>query len=448
MAKEDLLKPVSEDQPVGPDLEAIDDDAFVEYYYEAESRLPERYFIPGSVGDGREDRLFDPRSIDLRAEQSAIDALLQRSRDLRLISLLARFQILAGRLPEFVDSLEAMAGMLAQWPQQIIPPLSGGTAERRSAIEALNSQPAVVAPLMHLALLPNADVSLRRYLVASGNAEPRLSEDGLAGSDQTEPLRSDANLRHVRVTQDLLTRAADALFRIQRVSLEKDGGAFNADLNSVRGVIADIQAMISTARPDVRGWSESNVPAPPPEIELPPVETVSDSGAEVPAAAAATAVPPRGVANRATAAVALDVAQAWLALNEPSSPALILVAQARQLVGAPLVEAIQVLMPDRANNAVLNIGQGSGFALDMNKLRELTKSGLENNQVAESQTIQPKPILQRSDLIAQLIGVEGYFTTQEPASPVPLLLAKARNMLDKRFDAIMAELFVPPVASV
>lgn len=448
MTRDDLLKPVSDSQPTGPDLERTDDPQFVEYYFEAESRLPERYFVPGSPEDGREDRLFDPRSVDLRGEQSAINGLLARSRDLRLLSLLARFQILAGRLPDFVDSVEAMADLLATWPDQVHPLLDRGTGERRSAIEALNSQTSVIAPLTHLQLLPNADLSLRRHLVATGNTAPRLSEDGLAGSDQSEPLRSDANQRHVRALHDQLNRAAEALFRLQNLAAGQAGGSFNADLAGVRGVIADVQGMIATSRPELRVWNEhqSTTPAVTAAgtVELPPHGEVNESVQIAPPAPQTRATEVRGVPDRASAAASLDAALNWLATYEPSSPALILVAQSRQLVGAPLVEAIEVLMPDRAPAAILSIGQGSGFALPMDKLRELTKITLENTAEGEKAPMQLAPILRRGDLVAQLLGVEGYFTAQEPASPIPLLLAKARAMLDKRFDAIMAELLVPP----
>lgn len=64
MKLEWLTDPVDLDPPCGPDLEKQDDAAFVDYYFEAEGRLPERYFTPGLAQDGSEDRFFDPKSID------------------------------------------------------------------------------------------------------------------------------------------------------------------------------------------------------------------------------------------------------------------------------------------------------------------------------------------------------------------------------------------------
>lgn len=444
MALDNLLEPVSEAEPCGPDLERSDDGDFLEYYFEAESRLPERYFVPGSPEDGREDRLFDPRSVDLGAERTAIAALLARSRDLRLVSLLARFQILAGKLPDFVSSLEDMAALLGQWPDDLHPRVDRGAADRRAAIEAINSQPAVVMPLLHLQLLPGDNVTLRRHMVATGKAAPRLSEQDLPGSDVLAPLRADAGQRALAAVNDQLSRAADALFRIHRLAQSHPEARFSPELGAVRAAIADMQAMIAAARPELRPWTEAAMPdlpaaAPDPQaLATPAPPPSSSSPASVPAGTGPV------IPDRATAAAALDAAQLWLARNEPSSPALLLVEQARLLVGAPLVEAIEVLMPDRAGGAILNIGHGSGFSLPMDRLKSLTKSGLDGAARGDDPPMPLPPIATRAGVIGHLTGVEAYFSAHEPASPIPLLLLKARDMLGKRFDAIMAELLVQP----
>lgn len=183
---------------------------------------------------------------------------------------------------------------------------------------------------------------------------------------------------------------------------------------------------LPAAAPDPQALA---TPAPPPS---------SSSPASVPAGTGPV------IPDRATAAAALDAAQLWLARNEPSSPALLLVEQARLLVGAPLVEAIEVLMPDRAGGAILNIGHGSGFSLPMDRLKSLTKSGLDGAARGDDPPMPLPPIATRGEVIGHLTGVEAYFSAHEPASPIPLLLLKARDMLGKRFDAIMAELLVQP----
>ncbi|RJE81926.1 type VI secretion system protein TssA [Paracoccus onubensis] len=450
MASVNLLEPISEENPCGPDLEREDDSEFVEYYFEAEARMPERYFTPGNEQNGMEDQLFDARKeFDLPVEKATIGRLLGRSRDLRLMSLLARFQILGGSLGEFADTIEDIAAMMAQWPDDLHPRLDRGAGERRATLEALNHQPTVVMPLLHLSIVSNGEVTLRRHMVAGGKAEPRKSEQDIAGSDLLGPLRAEGNRRVVEAANDHLTRIADALHRMVGLASSHASRAFTPDLAALRAAIADMQAMIVSARPDLRAWSAANAAA---------VETRIGDAAETETPAAGVnpvgqpALPPKTAAgavptipNRATGAAALDAAKAWLAANEPSSPALVLVTQARLLVGAPLVEAIEVLMPGQAGNVMLNIGQDSGFSLPMARLKELTQSGLDQDKNGPGQPAALPAIARRGDLIGHLLGVEGYFSAQEPASPIPLLLVKAREMLEKRFDAIMAELLVAPV---
>lgn len=439
MAALNLLEPISPEAPCGPDLEKQDDPDFLDYYFEAESRLPERYFTPGLAADGHEDRQFDPRSVDLPAETTAISGLLKRTRDLRLVSLLARFHILAGKLEGFTNTLEDMAALMGQWGDDVHPQ----GADRRAAIDSLNNQPAVVMPLLHLPILPNSEVTLRRFMVVSGKAEPRASERDLIGTDLLASLRADANHKAVTAVQDRLSRASDALHRIQKLAASHPDTPLTLDLGALRAALADMQAMITSARPDLQPWAPG--PAPDATPEPPPEETLPQSPA--PAAAKAPAGPLPRIADRTAAAVTLETVRQWLAENEPSSPALVLVAQARALVGKPLIEAIEVLMPAQASGAQLRIGQGSPFILSMDKLKVLTQTGLDGQagQTAAAPmsppAASPAPtISRRADIVAQLLGVEGYFSAFEPASPVPLLLAKAREMLDKRFDAIVAEL--------
>lgn len=436
LADFNILDPVSPEAPCGPDLERQDDEAFLDYYFEAESRLPERYFTPGLAADGREDRLFDPRSVDLAAETAAIAALLGRSRDLRLMSLLGRFQILAGRLEEFTSTVEDIAAAMAQWPAELHPRRS----ERRAAIESLNGQASVVMPLLHLPVVPHSDVTLRRYMVVTGKAAPRASEADLQGSDFLGTLRSDANLRAVTATHERLLRLSDALHRILSLAGADPEMPFHPDLGALRAALAEMQAMIAAARPELRPWEAGAQPGP--QAAAPADQPLAVGAAAAPLQPV-TPASERPVLDRVTAGAALEAACNWLAQNEPSSPALLLVAQARLLVGKPLVEALEMLMPREAGSALLTVGQGTPFALSMERLKSLTQAGLEGQRIGGNAPGEVPPITRRSELVATLLGIEGYFATNEPASPVPLLLAKARDMLHKRFDAIVAELLTP-----
>ena len=447
MAFEWLLDPVSDDLPCGPDLEKTDDPDFLDYYFEAESRLPERYFTPGApnVPGGGEDRLFDPRSVDLRGETQAITNLLRRSRDLRLLGLLARFQILAGRVGDFAATLEAMAGLLASRLEEVHPQTADSPSDRRGALDALAEQPTVVMPLIHLPLLGNSNVTFRQYQVSTGAVPPRLSE----AENIPEPgalvsaLRNPANLRQVTAIHAELTRAAQALQRIADSCRANGAFAFTPDFGPTFEVISDIQHLIGEALPDLPHWTAE--PAAPVEPATPETADPAPETAQPPVPVSARS---RLVPDHRTARTVIQAAEAYLARNEPSSLSLLLVVQARLLVGKSIVEAIELLMPQDAPRVELTLGKGRDFAIDMDRLRMLSQSlapqaGDSSGDSADAAEAKPVVIESREQLAGYLQGVEEFYLRNEPASPIPVLLSEARNMLTRTFHAILNEILPP-----
>lgn len=444
-----ILEPIDEADPCGPDLEREDDDAFVDYFYEAESRMPERYFTPGMTGVGREgregaeDRLFDPRSIDLPRETGVITGLLRRSRDLRLLSLLARFQILAGKVVDFADTVEAIAALLEAFPQAVHPDTENGVSERRGALDGLASQPAVVSALQHLNLLEQGSVSLRAYQVATGQAVARTSETGLEASSMISALRHPAVAAEVARLHDALSRTILGMGRIERQVRKPEAGTFTIDLSAPIRMLREIQALIVQGRPDL----QVTVDAPPEPERAPEPEPMAEVAAEAtpaPVAAARPATPAVPIANRAEARARLMAAEAWLARAEPSSPALLLVVQARLLIGKPLIEALQTLMPGDAARAVIAFTPDSGFALPMERLEALTAAAAPAEPDPDPAGIATPPLRDRAALTGELAALEGWFRGAEPASPIPILLARARTFLDRGFESILSEIIPQP----
>lgn len=442
MALDWLLDPVSDAAPCGPDLEQTDDPEFLDYYFEAEGRLPDRYFTPGvpNLLGGAEDQLFDPRSILIRRESDAITALLQRSRDLRLLSLLARFQILAARPVDFAATLTAMAALLAARIDDVHPQIAHAVSERRGALDALSEQTTVIMPLIHLPLLQNASINYRSYLVATGASAPRSSEaeSEATAAEIVSILKNPANAAPLATLHDALTRAALALRQISTLCRGQGASAFSPDFSGVLTTITDVQSLIIEAWPEWKLWSQDA--APEPEIAVAPREAEQDlpepaAAAQLPAARAVQ------VSSHMQARLMINAAETYLARNEPSSLSLLLVTQARLLVGKTLVDAIELLRPHEAEQARFDLGATLGFSLDMSRLRELAQSAAipqgDSTDLAETK---PVVIADRGQLASCLRGVEEFYLSHEPASPVPVLLASARNRLTKTFDAILAEI--------
>ena len=128
-----ISDPISPDAPCGPNLLLEDDPEFLDYFFEAPERMPTKYY------DLVREELFDPKSVDFKGEEKKIEALLKRTRDVRLLGIQARFQILAGRLHGFCDAFNAMADLLEAHPTDVHPQVGGDNNERRNALEEMNT---------------------------------------------------------------------------------------------------------------------------------------------------------------------------------------------------------------------------------------------------------------------------------------------------------------------
>ncbi len=438
MAIDWLTDPISDDLPCGDDLVATDDDAFISYYYEAEAALPERYFVPGirSPGDSfAPGTVFDPKSIRHAAEKETILGLLRKSRDVRLLSLLARQQVLSGRLEGFVEAVDAIAVLLETHPVDVHPQ---DTADRRSALEELGASTTVVTPLQYINLAGAGEVSLRKYMAATGQSEPRDGEVGLSGPSMLGELGSPSNKGAVDTSWKLLSAGQDAIQRIKGACLRGDR-PFTIGLTATVEVLSEMQKLIGQARPDLQG-------------ELAPVvaKASNESAVATPgepavasAAPAATmpSLAPQVIPSQAAARQALRAIEMFFARFEPSSAALLLVTQARLLVGKPLIEAIETLLPEDANKARIDFGANTGFSMSMDRLRLLSKELAALAPAEPEADPGPPPVITtRAEVAAWLRDVEDYFRKREPASPIPLLLSRAKSYLDKDFGALISEL--------
>ncbi len=439
-----LTDAISDGEPCGPDLVNADDDGFISYYYEAEAALPERYFVPGLRGpkdDYAPGSLFDPKSIRHAAEKDTILGLLRKSRDIRLLSLLARQQVLAGRFEGFVEALDSIAALLEAHPADAHPQDS---ADRRSALEELGATTTVVTPLQYINLAGSGEVSLRKFMAASGQSEKREGEVGLSTGGLLGELGSPSNRTAVDQSWKLLGQALAAIQRIKGISLRGDR-PFTIGLTSTVETLTDMQKLVGQARPDLQA---ELAPATPADADEPASAQAVDAAAPSVPVATAPSLAPQVIPSQSAARQALRAIELFFARHEPSSAALLLVIQARLLVGKPLIDAIETLLPEDANKARIDFGPETGFSMSMDRLRMLSKE-LANLAPAEPEAEPgPPPVIgTRSEVAAWLRDVDDYFRKREPASPIPLLLSRAKSYLDKDFGALISEI-MPPKAKV
>lgn len=437
-----ITDPISPDAPCGPDLLAEDDPAFLDYFFEAPERMPTKYY------DLVREQLFDPKSIDFKAEDKLVEGLLNRTRDLRLLGIQARFQILAGRLHGFCDAFVAMADVLEQHPVDTHPQVNGDNNERRNALEELNTLATVTMPLQYATLVEDRRagvVNQRMYLLATGQVEPR--EDEVAGDAGTllGALSNETNQKDVDKTHEKLLAAKQAVTRIIAVTKAQEDSPFTPDIEKLNSRLGELVEFVEQARPDLGGADEEE------EAEGDGAPLPGDEGAQlegdVPAAAQATTLSgPVVIPTYSVARMALEVVEQYFATKEPSAAALLLVTQARLLIGKPLVEALDTLLPEHSGQAKIDFGSETGFVISMDRLRTLSGEmrAAAGPDASEAQGQVPDSISTRPDAAAVIKAVEDFYRRSEPVSPIPILLLKARGFMDKDFHAIVKELMPSP----
>ncbi len=428
-----FLEPISPDDPCGPDLFEAMDDPFESFLLDAEDRLPQQFFTP----DGR--FRVDPGSIKIKAEIATASGLLERSRDLRVFSWLAQFCAAARDLGALVECLEVMAGLLETFGKQVNPRMTEDEIDRCNALEMLDGAASMRLPLEFIPLAKDRRLGVltwRRVAIADGRRNP-VAEDGqtLERDALVAALRAAENTDQVTASHELVTRLKQAMTRIEHACLLDDDRPFRPNLEKVQAQIDTILDLLHEARPDLSGDSPTT-----PEGSQQVTENAPD-GSAAPATAAPAAVASGSIASASQARRALEALEGYFSRHEPSSPSFVLVRQARQLQGRPLVEALELLVPAKFEEARIDFSRDTGFVLTMERMRALSDLDRAHEDVDDGEDA--PAITTRSEASALMSALERYFSATEPSSPIPLLLTRARGYLNQSFSAILAELFPP-----
>lgn len=496
-----LHEPISEAEPCGPDLEESFDQQYVLWTSEASGLVPERYYTPLMSGGGV--TVFDRSSIDYAEQDRRIMALLQRSRDLRLVTLDARFQLLEGDLEGFAEALEGARILTVEFWDQVHPLPFDGTdfVMRVNALEALNDNLLLIPALHAVPLIKGrSQISYRNVLVATDALTPIAGEEVMSRDSIARTMKPAERSPEAEPTRKQLTAVRDtavaclaALGAIRAAFIEKAGHASAPAFvvqqpgGRVRGIEPALKAIVDY----LNGFLA--------EAVLATGELATDDGGMGESQPVLGVVQSHGAASAALAAV-----ESYFFRIEPSSPALILIHQARLLVGRPLIEALETLLPEPATRATMRFEAGYPFSLDLTRMKLVTDSLLANrsasagdeaqsnsdNLAAEAAFSEDPAPDQASEEVESLAGdagepdaedgpasvatpaallpagptldfavatrpeaahllnaVESFFRQVEPSSPIPTLLVRARGYFGKDFSAILNEIMPPDQAS-
>lgn len=414
-----LCTPISDADPCGPDLDLEGDADYLNFFAQVEGILPASFF---NALDGTP---FDRTTVDIAGHLEAVKLLFARSRDLRLLVMQSRLQILNRDLAGFAVSLAAAAYWLDAFWDQIHPRPEGSEATARStAIWALDG-PTVIFPLQYAPLFDArrlGAITYRRLMIANDEVKPRSGEDKVTASTILEA-RSDADPTALAATRAHIVMLKAALERIRNACALR---GVSAGLDSLPALVGRIQAFIDPAE-------AAKVPT---AAEGGSLDAGQDSGE------ASEKAP--GPSSLADASQALAAIADYYSRLEPSSPTLPLVRQAHQLIGKSFIEVMNILVPTQMEKAAFQIGTDQIFDLPVGRLSTLSQTAPEagsptavtSDGVNSASTYSVKT---RSQAIALLEQVQRFFRAAEPSSPVPMLCERARALAERDFMGVLKD---------
>jgi len=456
----DLAGPLSPDEPCGPDLE--DDMDFQNVVARLEVALPSSYFRRDD--EGRQ-VAFDKSGIDFNVAFSDLGKMLARSRDLRLYVLAAKYALLNRDVAGFSAALSQIADLLgAHWDAVHPRPIDGDAILREVALQSLDDLATAVLPLQHAPLFVSRRIgplAFRSQLVASG--EIRLVDgEQHPDSGTIQAAIGDVDLAELVAARDRIAMAQDALMRIATVWAQKTGD-MPLQCTRLSGLLDQIAAFLNAAvsrrSPGAADMSQPGAGA-----------AANAAGAGQPAAH----VPAGDCASVADVRRSLAASLAYFRRTEPSSPAVLLIAQAQDLIGKSLFEVIQAMFPEHVERAAIELGQSVRFHLPLGRLASLDGAGPGGPYAAEpyadetadggwpeQQEEQEQdggeeaerqgddgaadiveeaavaPAATRGEAVAMMGSVARFYRRVEPSHPMPLLMDKACMLAQQDFMTLL-----------
>jgi type VI secretion system protein ImpA len=418
----DLEKDISTELPCGPDPDL--DPEVQNFLQVAEGQLPASY------------REFNKKSFDARPVLEKLQALAKKSHDLRFLVLAAKYFILSDNLKDFVHCVQQMQVLLtAHWDTCHPAEAAGGNPLRAAFLKSLDDLPTSVLPLQNALLINDKRlgiVTMRTILVADKKLPPRAEEAVVDSDAMRDAFMRFEPMQHLIDLQAGLGELVATLQGIRQLFIDK------ADYET-----APQFDQLPEAATAIKTYLSDILRARAPEV---PVETAQDAaaaedGGEADAGASASGSAAGAIVSVSEASRALDAILAYYAANEPSSPARLLVKQAHQLVGKSFIEAMRILAPAMAEEARIKIGGPTPFALDFNQLSSLLgESGETPGGEGEVRSFEART---RAEASALMRSVEVFYKANEPSSPIPLLVERARNFVAKDFTALLREMAKP-----
>jgi type VI secretion system protein ImpA len=323
---ETLLAAVTDASPCGPDLEY--DPQFVALETAARGK-PEQ-----QIGD----TITPAEQPDWGAVRQQAEALLTRSKDLRVAVLLIRAMVRTDNLSGLRDGLKLLHGLLERYWDHVHPVPDPNDPDdlifRMNALAPLGDVDAMLLDVRSALVVvsgPHGRVSVRDILVAAGRLPPSKGETVLSQPQITSAIAAAAQQN--REVIDAARACVDSVNAIYSLLSDKVGSDRATDLRPLTSMLKVVVQVCNSAT----GQFE---------------EATREAGAESGGGAASTGDLPAVVGQIRTsedAMRALDSVCRFYEHTEPGNPAPLLIRRAQRLINKSFVEIIQDLAPDSLN---------------------------------------------------------------------------------------------------
>jgi type VI secretion system protein ImpA len=403
----DTLPPVSAEAPCGPDLDAEGDAEYMNFMAGADGQLPAAFYS------------FDRKNVDFAALFDKAGKLLTRTHDLRLVVLVAKFSILNRDFDGFAHWLAVAARLLRDHWDDVHPRGEEGDFAARSAqLATLEDAPVILLPLQNTPLAETRDgvLTFRSQLIALGEIKLREGE-AQPNSSAIEKILLNVDMARLTQTVANLQSVKASIAQIRSIWLDRAGFDNAPNFEALTPLVDRILTFVQT-----------NIAKRDPSLGEPPPADGSEASREV------TAGAPSQFASLPDVDAALASALAYFENVEPSSAAVLLIGQARNLLGRNLYEVMKVLAPAHADNARVFVGADTSFTVPVNAIAA-------KPSLAETfERASPEPAVSRAAAIALIESVATHLRRVEPSSPLPWLLDRAKALASRDFISLLKDL--------
>ena len=402
------LPAIAPDEPCGPDLDRAGDAEFLNFMAATEGQLPAAYFS------------FDRKTFDFPAAFETAEKLLRRSQDLRLFALKAKLAILSRDFKGFARAIATIAWLLENRWDEVHPRAEDGDyTARLVTLGTLDDGPVSVLPLQYATLIEtqrDGALVYRAQMVATGDAKPRDGET-LPPASAIERVLASVEIADLALAAETARGLAASLDAISAITRDRVGFEQGVNFKALAPLVDRIASFLNQALAK-RDPTLAAATSP-----------AAEAGAQAMEALAGPA--PSPFATLADADRALGAALGYFATSEPSSPARLLIAQARETLGKNLYEVIKLLAPNHVNNARVFVGPDGAFTVPV--------SSLAASPSGEITRAEAEPAPTRAAALALVEAVAGHLRRAEPSSPAPYLLDRARTLATRDFLGLLTD---------